>query len=307
MDAAQVNLDYCSIRSPIDGRAGLRQVDVGNTVTAGSNGGGAGAVLVQIDNFDPIYTDFTVAEPDLPLVRRYLGGPKLKVLTDAENDNFPPREGSLYFMASTLQPGTGTAQARGVTPNPDHALWPSQFVHVRLILDTLKNAKLVPNGAVQIGQNGPYIFVVKKDSTLDLRQVKPGQQQSGGLTVIKEGVQPGETVVVRGQLQLAPGTQVIAKEEKNLPDETGKKRRKRSPNEWQARTITAGRKSNREAHPGEGRRTRARPKRKDAGKEAGAIFFRPFPPIHSSASHDDAADGIDHRLRRSDLQSAGGE
>ena len=74
-------------------------------------------------------------------------------------------------MASTLQPGTGTAQARGVTPNPDHALWPSQVVRVRLILDTLKNAKLVPKGAVQIGQNGPYIFVVKKDSTLDLRQV----------------------------------------------------------------------------------------------------------------------------------------
>ena len=220
VDAAQVNLDYCSIRSPIDGRAGLRQVDAGNTVTGGSNGGG-GAVLVQIDNFDPIYTDFTVAEPDLPLVRRYLGGPKLKVLTDAENDNFPPREGSLYFMASTLQPGTGTAQARGVTPNRDHALWPSQVVRVRLILDTLKNAKLVPKGAVQIGQNGPYIFVVKKDSTLDLRQVKPGQQQDDGLTVIEEGVQPGETVVVRGQLQLAPGTQVIAKEEKILPDEAG--------------------------------------------------------------------------------------
>ena len=110
----------------------------------------------------------------------------------------------------------GPLQARGVTPNPDHALWPSQFVHVRLILDTLKNAKLVPKGAVQIGQNGPYIFVVKKDSTLDLRQVKPGQQQDGGLTVIEEGVQPGETVVVRGQLQLAPGTRVIAKEE-NIP------------------------------------------------------------------------------------------
>ena len=89
----------------------------------------------------------------------------------------PPREGSLYFMDNALQPGTGTAQARGVTPNPDRALWPSQFVHVRLILDTLKNAKLVPSGAVQIGQNGPYVFVVKKDSTLDLRQVKPGQQQ----------------------------------------------------------------------------------------------------------------------------------
>jgi multidrug efflux system membrane fusion protein len=218
VDAAQVNLDYCSIRSPINGRIGLRQVDVGNTVTSGSNG----AVLVAIDNLDPIYTDFTVAEPDLPLVRRYLGGPNLKVLTDAEEDNIPPREGSLYFMANTLQPGTGTAQARAVTPNPDHALWPSQFVHVRLVLDTIKNARLVPNGAVQIGQNGPYVFVVKKDSTLDLRQVQPGQKQSGDLTVIKEGVEPGETVVVRGQLQLAPGTKVIVKEEvQPSPNEAG--------------------------------------------------------------------------------------
>ncbi len=204
--AAQTNFDYSSIRSPINGRIGLRQVDVGNTVTAGSGG----AVLVSIDNLDPIYTDFTISEPDLPLVRRYLGAGNLKVLTDAEGDNIPPREGKLYFLANTLQPGTGTVQARAETPNPDRALWPSQFVHVRLILDTLKDARLVPNGAVQIGQKGPYIFVVKADSTLDLRQVKPGQTQ-GDLTVINEGVKPGETVVVAGQLQLAPGAKVVVK------------------------------------------------------------------------------------------------
>ena len=204
--AAQVNLDYCSIGSPIDGRAGLRQVDVGNTVSAGSGS----AVLVTIDNFDPIYTDFTIAEPDLALVRRHLGGPNVKVQTDADDDNLPPREGELYFIANTVQPGAGTVQARAVTPNPDHALWPSQFVHVRLILDILKSARLVPSGAVQIGQNGPYLFVVKADSTLDLRQIKPGQRQ-GDLTVISEGVKPGETIVVSGQLQLAPGTKVVAK------------------------------------------------------------------------------------------------
>ncbi len=211
--AAQVNFDYCSIRSPLDGRAGLRQVDVGNTVTAGSSG----AVLVQIDNFDPIYTDFTVAEPDLPLVRQYLNGPNLKVLTDAENDNHPAQEGRLYFIANTLQPGTGTVQARAVTPNPEHVLWPSQFVHVRLILDVLKSAALVPNGAIQIGQNGPYIFVVKKDSTLELRQVKPGQKQANEMTVIEKGVQAGETVVTRGQLQLAPGTKVVVQATDKTP------------------------------------------------------------------------------------------
>ena len=207
--AAQVNVDYCNIRSPIDGRAGLRQVDTGNIVGSGS--ASVGGTLVTIQGIDPIYTDFTVAEPDLPLVRKYLGGPNVKVMTDAEDDQFPPREGTLSFIDTALQPGSGTVKARGVTPNPDRALWPSQFVHVRLILDILKNSKLVPSGAVQIGQNGPYIFVVKSDSTLDLRQVKPGQRQ-GDLTVITEGVNSGETVVVSGQLQLAPGTKVAPTE-----------------------------------------------------------------------------------------------
>ena len=207
--AAQVNLDYCTIRSPIDGRAGLRQVDVGNIVGSGS--ATAGGVLVTIQAIDPIYTDFTVAEPDLALVRRYLGGPNVKVLTDAEDDQIPPREGTLSFIDNALQPGSGTVKARAVTPNSDRALWPSQFVHVRLILDVLKDAKLVPSGAVQIGQNGPYIFIVKPDSTLDLRQVKAGQRQDD-LTVITEGVNAGETVVVAGQLQLAPGAKVVTKE-----------------------------------------------------------------------------------------------
>jgi multidrug efflux system membrane fusion protein len=207
--AAQVNIDYCNIRSPIDGRAGLRQVDVGNIV--GGSSAGTGAVLVTIQGIDPIYTDFTVAEPDLPLVRKYLGGPNVKVVTDAEDDQFPPREGTLSFIDNALQPGSGTVKARGVTPNSDRALWPSQFVHVRLILDVLKNSKLVPSGAVQIGQNGPYIFVVKSDSTLELRQVKAGQRQ-GELTVITEGVNVDETVVVSGQLQLAPGSKIVAKE-----------------------------------------------------------------------------------------------
>ena len=207
--AAQVNLEHCYIKSPIDGRAGLRLVDVGN-VTAGGNGGG-GAILLTIQGMDPIYTDFTVAEPDLPLVRRYLGREKLKVLTDAEDDDLPPREGELSFIDNSLQPGAGTVKARAVTPNPDRALWPSQFVRVRLILETLKNAKLVPSSAVQIGQNGPFVFVVKEDSTLDLRQVKPGQPQ-GDLTVITEGVKAGERVVVSGQLQLAPGAKVAVQE-----------------------------------------------------------------------------------------------
>src|SRR5436190_8689198 len=126
--AAQVNLDRCYIKAPIDGRAGLRNVDIGNVV-----GPGGTTPLLTIMGMDPIYTDFTVAEPDLPLVRRYLNNPNLKVVTDADDDNVEPRDGKLYFIDQAVQPGAGTVKLRGVTPNPDRALWPAQFVKVQLI------------------------------------------------------------------------------------------------------------------------------------------------------------------------------
>jgi membrane fusion protein, multidrug efflux system len=132
-----------------------------------------------------------------------------------------PRVGELTFIDNTVQPGAGTVRARATTENHDRALWPAQFVRVRLILETLKNAMLVPGNAVQIGQNGPYMFVVKADSTLDLRQVKPGQRQDGDTTVIINGVKPGEIVVTRGQLQLAPGMKVAAQEDKSSQSSTG--------------------------------------------------------------------------------------
>ena len=205
--AAQVNLDYCNIRSPINGRAGLRLVDIGNVVT----GGNGGAVLLTIQGLDPIYTDFTVSETDLPLVRRYLGGPNVKVQTNSPDENLPPRVGDLYFIDTAVQPGAGTVKARAVTPNPDHALWPSEFVRVRFILDKLKDAALVPSQAVQISQSGPFVFVLKPDNTVDLRQVKPGQRQEGDTIVIESGLKAEETVVVTGQLALAPGTKVDPK------------------------------------------------------------------------------------------------
>lgn len=213
--AAQVNLDHCTITSPIDGRTNIRSVDVGNLVGPGS------PPLVTVQRLDPIYTDFTIAEPDIPLVRQHLNGPPLRVLTDSENDFIAPRHGQLTFIDNAVQPGAGTVKARATTENRDRALWPAQFVRVRLILETLNNAMLVPSSAVQIGQNGPYVFVVKADSTLDLRQVKPGQKQDGDMTVIKEGVKPGETVVTRGQLQLAPDMKVVAQENKTSPSTGG--------------------------------------------------------------------------------------
>ena len=202
VEAAQVNVDFCYIKSPINGRAGLRNVDVGNLV------GPSTTPLVTILGLDPIYTDFTVAENDLPLVRKYLGGPNVKVQTYLPDGSITPRMGDLYFIDNAVQPGSGTVKARGVTPNPDRALWPSEFVRVRFILDVLKNAMLVPSQAVQVSQSGPFVFVVKSDNTVDLRPVKPGQRQEGDLTVIEGTVKPGETVVVTGQLALSPGAKV---------------------------------------------------------------------------------------------------
>jgi len=204
-EAAQVNLDFCYIKSPINGRIGLRNFDIGNLVGPGS------APLVMIQGLDPIYTDFTIAETDLALVRKYLGSPNLKVQTWLPDDKIPPRTGDLYFIDNAVQPGSGTVKARAVTPNPDRALWPSEFVRVRFILDTIKDATLVPSQAVQISQSGPFVFVVKPDSTVDLRSVKPGQRQDDDLMVIETGVKPDETVVVTGQLALGPGTKVDAK------------------------------------------------------------------------------------------------
>jgi multidrug efflux system membrane fusion protein len=201
-EAAQVNLDYCYIKSPINGRVGLRNVDVGNLV------GPSTPPLVTIQGLDPIYTDFTVAENDLPLVRKYLGGPNVKVQTYLADGSIAPRTGDLYFIDNAVQPGSGTVKARGVTPNPDRALWPSEFVRVRFILDVLKNATLVPAQAVQVSQSGPFVFVVKSDNTVDLRPVKPGQRQEGDFTVIESGVKPDETVVVTGQLALSPGVKI---------------------------------------------------------------------------------------------------
>src|SRR6266536_299422 len=201
-EAAQVNLDFCFIKSPINGRIGLRNVDVGNLV------GPSSSALVTIQGLDPIYTDFTVAENDLPLVRKYLGGPNVKVETYLADGSITPRTGDLYFIDNAVQPGSGTVKVRGVTPNPDRALWPSEFVRVRFILDMLKNAALVPSQAVQVSQSGPFVFVVKPDNTVDLRPVKPGQRQEGDLTVIESGVTAGETVVVTGQLALSPGAKV---------------------------------------------------------------------------------------------------
>jgi multidrug efflux system membrane fusion protein len=202
VEAAKLNLDYCIIRSPIDGRAGVRLVDTGNIVQANTTS------LLSIVRLDPIYADFTVTERDLPDVRRQMnrGESKAMVRIPAEAES-AARAGKLTFLDNTVQSGSGTVFMRATLPNADRHFWPGQFVDVKLVLSINKGAVLVPNEATQISQKGPFVYVVKADSTVELRLVTLGQKQ-GDKIVIASGVAAGERVVVTGQLTIGPGAKV---------------------------------------------------------------------------------------------------
>lgn len=204
VEQAQINLDYCSIRSPIEGRASKRMVDLGNVVSANTT------PLLLIQRQDPIYADFTIPENSLPRVREFISAGTLKVQAGFPDNPSKNRVGAFNFLDSGVQQSSGTVRMRAIFKNEDRLFWPGQFVNIRILLDTIKDAVLVPNEAVQVGSNGHYVFVVKQDLTVDLRPVKPGQRQ-GDAVVVSEGVQPGETVVVTGQIALAPGAKVDVK------------------------------------------------------------------------------------------------
>ena len=206
LETAKLNLEYCYIHAPIDGRAGMRLVDVGNIVQTNATG------LLLIQRLDPIYADFTITEADLPEVQRQLARGTLQALVRIPAD--PPhraREGKLTFVDNTVQNATGTVNLRATTANADHHFWPGQFVNVTLVLATAKAAVLIPNQATQISQQGSYVFVVKPDSTAELRMITLGQRQ-GDDVVVTKGVAAGEQVVVTGQLTVAPGAKVHVQE-----------------------------------------------------------------------------------------------
>jgi len=204
LETAQINLNYCTIKSPIDGRASKRSIDTGNIVTANTT------PLLLIQRQDPIYVDFTISENALPKVRPYIDSGTIKVQASFSDNPSKNRIGVFDFLDSGVQQGSGTVRLRGVFDNKDHFFWPGQFVNVRILLDTIRNAVLVPDEALQVGNNGPFVFVIKADNTVELRLVKPGQRH-GEFVAIADGLKPGETVVVTGQLMLAPGTAVEVK------------------------------------------------------------------------------------------------
>jgi multidrug efflux system membrane fusion protein len=201
LETAQLNLQYCYIHSPIDGRAGARMVDPGNVVTANTT------PLLSIQRIDPMYATFTITEADLPQVQQAMSRRMLTAAihlpSDAANAGRPA---SVDFLDNTVQSGTGTVNLRATTSNRDHHFWPGQFVNVRLVLATEKRL-LVPAEATMIGQQGSFVYAVKADDTAEMRPVQLGQQQ-GDQVVVIAGLAPNDRVVLQGQGAVKPGAKV---------------------------------------------------------------------------------------------------
>ncbi len=208
VENAAVQLSYCSIRSPIDGRTGNLMVQKGNLVKANDV-----PVLVTINQVNPIYVTFSVPEKELAEIKRYSGAGNLKVEAFIPNDTGPAEQGTLSFLDNAVDTATGTIKIKGTFANGGRRLWPGQFVNVVLTLTSIPDAVVVPTQALQTGQAGQFIFVVKPDRTVESRPVVAGEVLDGE-TVISKGLTPGEKVVTDGQLSLVPGSRVVLKADK---------------------------------------------------------------------------------------------
>jgi membrane fusion protein, multidrug efflux system len=201
---AQLNLGYTEIRSPIDGVAGSLQAYVGNVVKAPDD------TLLTINQIHPIYVSFAVPEQYLPEIQAEMRQRVLKVEVTFENMSEPPPQGELTFINNTVDESTGTILLKATFANESNTLWPGQFVNVTLTLSDLTNTVVVPSQAVQTGQDGEYVYVVKPDQTVEERPVIVGITYREE-TVVQKGLKAGETVVTDGQLRLSPGAKVSVK------------------------------------------------------------------------------------------------
>jgi membrane fusion protein, multidrug efflux system len=206
VENVRVQLSYTEIRAPIGGRTGNLLLNQGNVVKAND----VGNPMVVINRVHPIYVAFSVPEAQIEAIKRYRAAGDLPVEAQVTGQPGGVVRGRLTFMNNTVDPSTGTIQLKATFENTENALWPGQFVNVALTLTRQVGAVLVPSQAVQSGQKGQYVFVVKSDQTVEARPVVPGAAD-GRDVVITSGLTAGERVVIDGQLRLAPGTRVEVK------------------------------------------------------------------------------------------------
>ena len=205
VENAKVMLSYCFVRSPIDGRTGNLLITRGNLIKAND------VPLITINQIKPIYVAFSVPEQNLAEIKKYrVAGKSLKVEALPPNDTKAAEQGVLTFIDNTVDNTTGTILLKGTFSNKYRRLWPGQFVNVRLVLTTQPNAIVVPAQAVQTGQQGQYVFVIKPDLTVEARPVMVNRTINNDM-IIDKGLKAGERVVTDGQLLLVPGAKVEVK------------------------------------------------------------------------------------------------
>lgn len=204
VETARLNVSYCSIYAPIEGRTGAQLVYPGTVVKADD-----APVLVIINQISPIYVTFSVAQQYLGEIKKYMAQGRLAIQA-TPSDNPTPENGYLSFVNNTVDANTGTIQLNGTFANSDLRLWPGEFVTVTLRLAEQQNATVVPSQAVMTGQQGDYLFVVTPQMTVNLRDVKVTRTVEGQ-SVIADGVKPGETVVTDGQVRLIDGSKISIK------------------------------------------------------------------------------------------------
>ncbi|MBY0383463.1 MAG: efflux RND transporter periplasmic adaptor subunit [Xanthobacteraceae bacterium] len=200
IDNAQTQLDYTSIRAPIAGVTGIRMVDVGNIVTAA-----AGTSIVSIAQVEPISAIFTVPEQQLPAIADAMKKGALKVIAYTSDGRKKLSEGTLALVNNQVDSTSGTIRLKATFDNKDHALWPGLSISTRLLVETVQDATVVPDDAIQHGVNGLFVFAVGKDNKAEVRQVKV-RQSVDGMTFVESGVSPGEEVVTSGQYRVQNGS-----------------------------------------------------------------------------------------------------
>ncbi|HSB79363.1 MAG TPA: efflux RND transporter periplasmic adaptor subunit [Candidatus Methylomirabilis sp.] len=203
VDNAQIQLDYSMIRAPMEGRAGNLLVHPGSAIKARDDS----SPMVMINQIQPIYVAFSVPQKYLADIKKYMAGGTLQVGATPQGQEGNPIQGNLTFINNTVDTSTASIQLKATFSNADNTLWPGQFLNVLLTLTTEPNAVVIPSQAIQTGQQGPYVFVIKSDLTVETRDVVV-ERTVGPDAVIQQGLAPGERVVADGQVRLVPGARV---------------------------------------------------------------------------------------------------